>query len=70
VQKIHEKFCYLPVKINAKVRQKARPFHCCKLLNLIFSFLEENLNRILMKIQFLKLKGVFNCYNFKQMAKK
>ena len=59
--KIHEKFCYLPVKINVKVRQKARPFHCYKLLNLIFNFLVENFSRISMKIQFVRLKGVFNC---------
>ena len=48
-------------KINVKVRQKARPFHCYKLLNLIFNFLVENLSRISMKIQFVRLKGVFNC---------
>jgi hypothetical protein len=30
-------------------------------LNLIFNFLEENLSRISMKIQFVRLKGVFNC---------
>jgi hypothetical protein len=34
----------LPVKINVKVRQKALPFQCYKLLNLIFNFLEENFN--------------------------
>ena len=61
MQKIHENFFCFPVKINVKVRQKARPFHRCKLLNLIFNFLEENLCRILMKIQFVRLKGVFNC---------
>jgi hypothetical protein len=60
VQKIHEKFCCLPAKINVKVRQKARPFHRCKLLNLIFNSLEENISRILMKIQLVRLKGVFN----------
>ncbi len=61
MQKIHEKLCYLPVKINVKVRQKARPFHRCKLFNLIYNFLEENLSRILMKIQFVRLKSVYNC---------
>ena len=44
--KIHKKFCNLPVKINVKVRLKARPFHRYKLLNLIFYFLVENLRRI------------------------
>jgi hypothetical protein len=34
----------MSVKINVKVRQKARPFNRCKLMNLIFNFLEENLS--------------------------
>jgi hypothetical protein len=45
----------MPVKINVKVRQKACPFHRCKLLNLIFNFLEENLSRILY-IMYLTVK--------------
>ncbi len=44
-------------KINVKVRQKARPFHCYKLLNLIFNFLEENLSRISMKIKLTVIKN-------------
>jgi hypothetical protein len=45
----------MPVKIHVKVRQKARPFHHCELLNLIFHLLDENLRRILMKIKFVRL---------------
>jgi hypothetical protein len=57
VQKIHVKFSCMREKIHVKVRLKARPFHSCKL----FNFLEGNLSQILMKVQFVRLKAVFNC---------